>query len=140
MPLIKKLDDINWLENFSRNNTEDISFNLYNSLMNSEEELKTFWDMFSDFYYISCSPFKDSTDKRKDIPEIHEILERYNHTAEWRHLEILIGKYSEETMEKALKKAEERKKEFWSEFVNDPKPYIFMFDSIEDLREERTNI
>lgn len=48
----------------------------------------------------------------ENVPEIYEILKRYEHTANGHPLEILIGKYSEESMEKARKITEERRKEF----------------------------
>ncbi len=128
MPGIKKLEDTDWLKNFDKEDSYDLSFDLYNTFANSEEELKKFWDMFSDFYYISCPAFKETIDQRKDIPEIHEILERYAHTANGHPLEILIGKYSEETITKALKKAEEKRKELeWSWIVvQDPKHYMYI--------------
>ena len=48
--------------------------------------------------------------------------------ANWFPLEILIGKYSDESMGKARKITEEKRKEFeWSGiFVCDPKEYMYL--------------
>lgn len=128
MSWIKRREDIDWLKSFHWENSYDRSFDLYNTFTNSEEELKKFWDMFSDFYYISCPAFKETIDQWKNMPEIHKILERYAHTANGRPLEILIGKYSEETIAKALKIAEDKRKELeWTWIiVHDPKHYIYI--------------
>ena len=67
--------------------------------------------MFSDFYYITCPAFKEAIDQRKDIPEIHKILEKYAHTADGRPLEVLIGKYSEEHITRTQKRIEDRRKD-----------------------------
>ena len=115
-----------WLINFKRENSSDISFDLYRNFSNSDDGLKKYWEMFSDFYYISCYPFDGNIEKWKDMPEIYEILKRYEHTANWRHLEVLIGKYSDNAMEKARKITEEKRKEFeWmAVIVWDPKYYM----------------
>lgn len=115
-----------WLINFKRENSSDISFDLYRNFSNSDDGLKKYWEMFSDFYYISCYPFDGNIEKWKDMPEIYEILKRYEHTANWRHLEVLIGKYSDNAMEKARKITEEKRKEFeWMGVVVwDPKSYM----------------
>lgn len=128
MSWIKKIEDIDWLKNFHGENSYDISFDLYRTFTNSEEEIKKFWDKFSDFYYISCPPFEKSIDQWKNMPEIYKILKRCTHMANGFPLEILIGKYNEETMAKAKEKAEEmRKKVEWSGIiVNDPKPYMYI--------------
>lgn len=115
-----------WLINFKREDSSDISFDLYRNFSNSDDSLKKYWEMFSDFYYISCYPFDGNIEKWKDMPEIYEILKRYEHTANWRYLEVLIGKYSDDTMEKARKITEEKRKEFeWmGVIVWDPKYYM----------------
>ena len=115
-----------WLINFKREDSSDISFDLYRNFSNSEDGLKKYWEMFSDFYYISCYPFDGNIEKWKDMPQIYSILQRCTHMANGHPLEILIGKYSEETMEKARKITEERRKEFeWTKVrVWDPKSYM----------------
>ena len=115
-----------WLANFKKEDSSDISFDLYRNFSDSEDSLKKYWEMFSDFYYISCSPFGGNIEKWKNTPEIYEILKRYEHTANWHHLEVLIGKYREDAMEKARKITEEKRKEFeWTAVIIwDPKSYM----------------
>lgn len=55
----KNTREIEWLEDFSVENSNDISFDLYKNFADSEESLRKYWDAFSDFYYISCTPFKN---------------------------------------------------------------------------------
>ncbi len=119
---------IEWLESFSRNTSNDISFDIYKNFTESEENLKKYWEAFSDFYYISCPPFDKCIEKRKNVPEIYNILKRSKHMANWFPLEILIWKYSEESMEKARKITEERRKEFeWTWLIIwDPKSYMYL--------------
>ena len=128
MSLITKLDDVDWLKNFNVGNSNDISFDLYSTFANSQEEFEKFWNMFSDFYYISCYPFEDKIEQRKNIPEIYNILKRCAHMANGYPLEILIGKYSDEAMERARKVTEEKRKEFeWSWIVVwDPKSFVYL--------------
>ena len=120
--------EIEWLKSFRISDSNDISFDLYKNFSESEESLKNFWETFSDFYYISCAPFKKSIEQWKDIPEIYEILKRSIHMANGFPLEILIGKYSKESMEKAQKITEEKRKEFeWSNIIIwDPKHYVYI--------------
>ncbi len=54
---------IEWLENFSVSNSNDISFDLYKNFADSKESLKKYWNAFSDFYYISCAPFDNSIEE-----------------------------------------------------------------------------
>jgi len=120
--------NIEWLEGFSKITSSDVSFDLYKNFTDSEENLRIFWEAFSDFYYISCNPFDKSIDEWKNMPEIYAILKRCEHMANGFPLEILIGKYSEIAMEKARKITEEKKKEFeWSGItVWDPKCYMYV--------------
>lgn len=119
---------IEWLESFKRENSNDISFDLYKNFADSEESLKKFWEAFSELYYISCPPFEKNIEQWKNIPEIYDILKRSVHMANGFPLEILIGKYSEESMEKARKITEEKRKEFeWSGIIVwDPKSYMYI--------------
>ena len=122
----KETRKIEWLENFTREESNDISFDLYKNFASSEESLKKYWEAFSDFYYISCLPFDDSIDQRKDVPEIYDILKRSVHMSNGFPLEILIWKYSEESMERARIITEQKRKEFewlWLK-VWDPKSYM----------------
>ena len=124
----KKMRTIEWLEKFSVRNSNDISFDLYKNFTDSDESLKKYWDAFSDFYYISCAPFDKSIDQWKNVPEIYAILKRSIHMANGFPLEILIWKYSHESMDKARKITEERRKEFeWTGIVVwDPKEYMYL--------------
>jgi hypothetical protein len=119
---------IEWLESFTRNKSSDISFDLYKNFADSEESLRKYWNAFSDFYYISCAPFDNSIEQWKNVPEIYEILKRSVHMANGFPLEILIWKYSDESMDKARKITEERRKEFeWTGImVWDPKEYMYL--------------
>ena len=119
---------IEWLESFTRNTSNDISFDLYKNLVNSEENIKKYWEAFSEFYYISCAPFDKNINEWKNMPEIYTILERSKHMAEGHPLEILIGKYSEESITKAKKITEEKRKEYeWMWFtIWDPKEYVYL--------------
>lgn len=119
-------EKIEWLETFSRNTSNDISFDIYKDFADTEENIKKYWDAFSDFYYISCPPFKEYIEKRKNVPEIYEILKRSIHMANWHPLEILIWKYSEDSIKKAKKITEEKRKEFeWTWIIIwEPKLYM----------------
>ena len=124
----KETKIIEWLEKFSVKNSNDISFDLYKNFADSEESLRKYWESFSDFYYISCAPFDKSIEQWKNVPEIYNILKRSVHMANGFPLEILIWKYSDESMDKARKITEERRKEFeWMWFtVWDPKEYMYL--------------
>ena len=119
---------IEWLETFTRNVSNDISFDLYKNFADSEETLRKYWEAFSDFYYISCVPFDKSIEEWKNVPEIYEILKRSEHMANGYPLEILIWKYSEESMAKAKKITEEKRKEYeWMWFtIWEPKEYMYI--------------
>ena len=126
--MVKKIDTVDGLNGFNKESSVDSSFHLYETLSNSDEKFKEFWDKFSDFYYISCSPFKKDVKKWKNIPEIYDILKRCMHMANGFPLEILIGKYSEESMEKAREITEQNRKEYeWFDIeIVEPKPYIYI--------------
>ena len=117
-----------WLEFFKRENSNDISFDLYKNFADSEENLRKYWEVFSDFYYISCAPFNKSIEKWKNVSEIYEILKRSEHMANGYPLEILIWKYSEEFMLRAKRIIEEKRKEYeWMWFIIwEPKEYIYI--------------
>ena len=119
---------IEGLESFNEGNSNDISFDLYKNFTNSEEDFRRYWEAFSDFYYITCVPFDKNIEEWKNVPEIYEILKRYEHTADGHPLEILIGKYSEESMVRARIVTEENRKEFeWMWLtVWDPKEYMHL--------------
>ena len=119
---------IEWLESFKRENANDITSDLYKNFMNSDEELYKFCDVFSDFYYLSCTAFDNDLKRRKKYPEIYAILQRSKHMADWHPLQVLIWKYSEESMAKARKFTEERRKKYENpEFkIWDPFPYLLI--------------
>ena len=148
----KETRKIEWLEDFSVRNSNDISpnttYELYENFSNSKESLKKYWEAFSDFYYISyLVPYevteeddiewwwdeeqwidiidqwlnseerrkyraeqrKKGIEKWKEIPGIYNILEKYSYDkVEGHPIEILIWKYSEESMEKARKITEKK--------------------------------
>lgn len=124
----KGFNEWNLLGEFSRSNSNDISFDLYKNFVDSEENFRKFWEAFSDFYYISCPPFENSIEQRKDFPEIYDILKRCVHMANGFPLEILIGKYSEESMEKAKRITEQKRKELeWTNIIVwNPKAYMYI--------------
>lgn len=117
---------LQWLINFRSDLTRDATFDLYNDLKPSEfsSHIENLWNKFSNIYLISCSPF--TIDDRKASPEIYNILKRYQHTAEWRPLEILIWEYSDETMNEMNIKTEELKKQYrWMNVsIQSPKKYM----------------
>ena len=123
MSLEKGFKNLDW---FSLENSNNLSFQIYDWLVSDENIIERFWDSFSDFYYISCSPYK--IEEWKNEPEIYRILQRCKHMADNYPLEILIGKYSEEAMSKAKKITQIKRKEFeWSWIiVLDPKQYIYI--------------
>ena len=79
-----------WIKKFNHELTRDATFDLFNNFKPSELEywIKNLWKRFSNIYLIECSPFK--IEERKEVKDIYEILKRYQHTAEWRSLELLI--------------------------------------------------
>ena len=117
-----------WLKNFKMENSNDISFDLYKNFADSEESLRKFWNTFSDFYYISCSPFDESIEKWKNVSEIYNILKRSVHMANGFPLEIIIWKYSEESIQKARNITEQKRKEYeWMWFtIWEPKEYMYI--------------
>lgn len=119
---------IEWLENFSEKNCNDISFDLYKNFTDSEESLRKYWEAFSDFYYISCTPFKNDLKNWENVPEIYDILKRCMHMANGHPLQILIGKYSEESMKRARRITEIKRKEFESAGIRvwNPKSYMYL--------------
>lgn len=164
---------IEWLENFSVKNCNDVpsitAYELCKNFSNSKENVKKYWEAFSDFYYISyLVPYeemdeseddielwwdeeqwmdnidqwlnseerrkyraeqrKKGIEKWKEMPGIYNILEKCNYDmVEGHPIEILIWKYSEESMEKVRKITEEMRKEFeWIGFeIWKPKSYVY---------------
>lgn len=164
---------IEWLENFSVKNCNDVpsitAYELCKNFSNSKENVKKYWEAFSDFYYISyLVPYeemdeseddielwwdeeqwmdnidqwlnseerrkyraeqrKKGIEKRKEIPGIYNILEKCSYDmVEGHPIEILIWKYSEESMERLRKITEEKRKEFeWIGFsIWEPKSYVY---------------
>lgn len=119
---------IEWLESFKREYANDITSDLYKNFMNSDEELYKFCDAFSDFYYLSCTAFDNDLKRWEKFPEIHTILQRSKHMADWHPLKVLIWKYSEEYMAKARKITEEMRQSEEYEWLKiwDPYPYLLI--------------
>lgn len=129
MVIVDKLENAEWLEDFNSNTWADYSFNLYSTL-NSDEQIEEFWERCSEFYFLSVFPYDSEVEKWKDVPELYEIINRLIHWAEWHSLEILIWRYSEETMELARQKTEEKRKEFeeeWLNFITIRDPYLYVY-------------
>lgn len=152
----KEVNKLEELKDFNSNNSYDVSYDIYNNFLNSDEELKEYGEKFSVFYYIPCyvpyddvewyednfDDWNDSYEHRlyvmqkwdhnirhwKDLPGIYDILKRHNYSmAEGRPIEILVGKYSDEYMEKARKVTEEKRKEYeWKWIIiRDPASYVY---------------
>lgn len=169
----KETRAIEWLENFSVENSNDIpsntAYELCKNFSNSKENLRKYWEAFSDFYYISyLVPYEETEEdeddiewwwdeeqwmdnvdqwlnseerrkyraeqrkkgieKWKEMPGIYNILEKCNYDmVEGHPIEILIWKYSEESMGKVRKITEEMRKEFeWIGFeIWKPKSYAY---------------
>lgn len=113
------------LNTFKQKESHDATFELYNTLRekNQLDDLTEFCNYFKNIFYIRCFDFK--IDDRKDYPEIYTILKRYEHTANWQALELLIWEFNEESMARARKKTEEYRgiyEPMWIK-VNDPMKY-----------------
>jgi len=73
--------------------------------MNEQDKLNEFTDKFDSIYYLSVHP--QEIEIYKDNPAIYGILKRYEHTAEFRKLELMIFKMKEAS-EKQKQEALER--------------------------------
>ena len=95
MDKIKNLSesDLN-LPDFELDKIRDETWNyIFENFSRDEGKLQEFVDKFDDIYYLSVHP--QEIEKYKDNPTIYEILKRYQHTAEWHKLEIMIFKMKE---------------------------------------------
>lgn len=124
---IDGLKNAEWLEWFNEDTSYYGSSDLYNTLC-FDEEIKEFCGKFSDFYYIVCSPFDREIEEWIDYPEIYSILKKCQHMAEDQPLEILIGKFNEDSMKAARIMTEKRRKESeWSGVIIwDPASYNYL--------------
>lgn len=124
---LDKLENAEWLESFSHENTSDMTFSLYNTL-SSDEDIEAFWNKCSDFYHLSCFPFDDDLDQWRAVPDVYKILDQFAHTADWFPLDVLICKFSEENMEEARRLTEEFKKKYegTSIAIKDPNSYAYI--------------
>ena len=122
-----RLENAEWLELFSRENSSDITFSLYNNLT-SDEDINKFWEKCSDLYYFSCFPFDESLEKWREVPDVYQILKQFAHTANGHPLDILICKYDEESMQEARKMTEEFRKKYegTNVTIKDPNGYVYM--------------
>lgn len=130
MVLIDKLENGEGLEDFNSKTWIDYTFDLHRTL-NSDEQIKEFWEKCSEFYYLSVFPHEEELEKWKDVPELYEIISRLAHWADWFCLELLIWRHSDESMKLAREKTEEMKKKFeqdWITFftVRDPYSYTYI--------------
>lgn len=78
---------------------------IFENFSRDEDKLQEFVNKFDDIYYLSTYP--QEIEKYKDNPTIYDILKRYQHTAEWHKLELMIFKLkeiSEEKKQEALEK------------------------------------
>lgn len=126
---INRLENAEWLEEFNANTWTDYTSNLCDPLR-SDEEIEKFWAMCSELYHLSLFPHESELTKREDVPEIYDILDRLAKRADWFNVELLIWKYSEETMELSKQVTEERRKEFekeWITFITIRDPYMFTY-------------
>lgn len=107
MDKIKNLSesDLN-LPDFELDKIRDETWNyIFENFSRDEGKLQEFVDKFDDIYYLSVHP--QEIEKYKDNPTIYEILKRYQHTAEWHKLEIMIFKmkeFSEEQKQEAFER------------------------------------
>jgi len=107
MDKIKNLSesDLN-LPDFELDKIRDETWNyIFENFSRDEGKLQEFVDKFDDIYYLSVHP--QEIKKYKDNPTIYEILKRYQHTAEWHKLEIMIFKmkeFSEEQKQEAFER------------------------------------
>lgn len=124
--MIEKEKSIIWIRGFNHKTTRDATFDLYNNFKPSElnEWVNDLWNKFSNIYIIKCSPFK--IDERKDTKDIYDILKRYENKAEWRPIEILIWEYNQDTINQAIQKTEELKKQFEWIRIEVREPYKYM--------------
>ena len=124
--MIDNFKNREFLEWFNPEFSHSASLDLCNTLNSSNIEsfVENFWTKFEKFYLINCSPFE--IDKRKNFEWIYEILKRFKHTAEWRSLEVLIGKYNKEILNEMMVKTEELKKQYESMGVEIEQPCEYM--------------
>lgn len=100
--LTQKIED---LQGFEIGKIRDETWSYIFQNLHDEERLKEFSDKFDDIFYLSVFPTE--IEQYEYNPVIYEILKRYEHTAEWHNLEIMIFKMkeaSEEEKQEALEK------------------------------------
>jgi hypothetical protein len=90
----------------------------------SKELLDKLKQNYSDFYYISVFP--NEIDKYRWNEIIYNIFKQYKHTAENRNLELLILKYSDETVFKARKNIKKLQEQYWDIISGDIINYSFI--------------
>ena len=98
---------------------------IFENLMNEQDKLKEFTDKFDSIYYLSVHP--QEIEIYKDNPVIYGILKRYEHTAEFRKLELMIFKMKEAS-EKQKQEALERLKKMypWMDIKLDDTKYQYV--------------
>ena len=121
--LTHKIDDLRWFE-IAKVRDETWSY-IFEGLYDDSKKLKEFLDKFDDIYYLSVSPRE--IEKYKNNAVIYNILKRYEHTAEWHNLELMIFKMkelSEEQKQEALRRAMEMYP--WWDIKIDETNYLFI--------------
>lgn len=104
-----KLDSI---DKFTSNNARNrYWYDLFNNLENDKESVQDFVNKFEDIYYISINSL--NFDWYKDYPLIDKIIEQYQHTTEWRPMEIMFFKYKALSLEQKQAAKEYLQKTYW---------------------------
>ena len=116
---------INNIEKFSSDNIrERQGYDLFRNLIEDKESLQDFVDKFEDIYYISVSPFK--IEEFKDYPIIYNILKKYEHTAEYRPLEIMFFKFKSVSEEQKEAMRRYLKETYWERATLDETEYGYV--------------
>ena len=126
---IDKLENAEWLEDFNSETWKYYTFDLYRTL-NSDEQIREFWEKCSEFYYLPVFPYGTELKRWKDVPELYEIISKLAHWADWFCLELLIWRHSDESMRVAKEKTEEMRKKFekdWLTFFTVRDPYLYTY-------------
>ena len=98
---------------------------IFENFSRDEDKLQEFVNKFDDIYYLSVHP--QEIEKYKDNPTIYGILKRYQHTAEWHKLELMIFKMKEFSEEQKLEALERLRKMYpWLDIKLDDTKYQYV--------------
>jgi len=121
--LTQKIEDLQDLD-MEKIKDETWSY-IFSHLQNDEERFKEFLDRFDDIYYLSVLPTQ--IEKYINYPVIYSILKRYEHTAEWRKLEIMLFKLKEVSKEQNQEALEKLKTMYpWLDIRLDDSKYQYV--------------